>query len=293
MNRLRQMSVFAHIVEAGSITAAAESLDLSKSVISQHLKALELDLGVSLLKRTTRRQTLTAAGQAFYQNCKQLNHVAESAWLDAQQSLEEPSGKITITAPNALMESLVTPAIAALLKAHPLLEPELVASDLHLDLFAKDIDLAIRVGPSKESSLKQRRIGQFRDVLCAHHRYMNGRTIQNASYIANAWQGKHISHQFSAKHAKPFEFKATARCISNSFHSCLSLIKDGAGIGLVPDFHEAMASKQLVEVFPEYQLNSNSVYALHPYSNQLPLSVKVCLNSIEQQLSKTTQASPD
>ena len=102
MSRLRQMSVFAHIIEAGSITAAADSLKISKSVVSQHLKSLETELGVPLLKRTTRRQTLTAAGERFYEQCRRLNDVADTAWTEAQETLQEPQGKVRITAPNAL-----------------------------------------------------------------------------------------------------------------------------------------------------------------------------------------------
>ena len=166
MNRLRQMSVFAHIVEAGSITAAAESLQLSKSVVSQHLKSLETDIGVALLKRTTRRQTLTTAGEKFYEQCRKLNDVANSAWTEAQDSLREPQGKVRITAPNALMGALVAPAIGELLSRYPKLEPELISSDSQLNLFEDNIDLAIRVGRSPQSNVKQRRIGEFRDVLC-------------------------------------------------------------------------------------------------------------------------------
>ncbi|GAA06590.1 bacterial regulatory helix-turn-helix, lysR family protein [Photobacterium leiognathi subsp. mandapamensis svers.1.1.] len=73
MNKLRQMSIFAHIVEEGSVSAAANKLDLSKSVVSQHLKTLEQELGITLLKRTTRRHTLTQAGEAFYQSCREIN----------------------------------------------------------------------------------------------------------------------------------------------------------------------------------------------------------------------------
>jgi len=158
MNRLRQMSVFAYIVETGSITAAAESLDLSKSVVSQHLKSLETELGIILLKRTTRRQALTSAGKHFYKSCKELNQVANHAWLEAQETLTVPQGHIRITAPNALMETLVTPVIGKLLQQYPKLELELISNDHHLDLLSAGIDLAIRVGASRESMLKQRRV---------------------------------------------------------------------------------------------------------------------------------------
>ena len=105
------MSVFAHIVEAGSITRAAESLQLSKSVVSQHLKALEKDLGVLLIKRSTRKHILTSTGQDFYESCKEINQITDIAWQRAQESIETPKGSIKITAPNALMDVIIAPAI--------------------------------------------------------------------------------------------------------------------------------------------------------------------------------------
>ena len=167
MNQLRQMSLFARVVEAGSISAAAAQLELSKSVVSQHLKALEQELGVVLLKRTTRRQHLTEAGQTFYERCRALNQVAEEAWAEVQQRTGELKGRIRLTAPDALMAPLIAPLVAELLKVSPGLQPELIASDAQLDLMQQQIDLAIRVGESPDSQLRQRRIGEFRDVLCA------------------------------------------------------------------------------------------------------------------------------
>jgi DNA-binding transcriptional LysR family regulator len=297
------MSVFAHIVETGSITAASELLVLSKSVVSQHLKSLENELGIVLLKRTTRKQTLTTAGKAFYQQCRILNQVANNAWLDAQQSKAIPQGKIRITAPNALMETLVAPAIAQLLPQYPLLKPELISHDHHLSLMSEDIDLAIRVGQSKESSLKQKRIGEFRDVLCGKPEYIASKPWQELAYIANTWQGNEINHQLhsqarqkinSATHINKtkteFIYVADAHCVTNSFYTCLALIKAASGIGIIPDFHLKSLSTELIEVFPEHQLPINTVYALHSFGNQTPLSVDVCLQAIMTQLNIATTA---
>jgi len=292
MNQLRHMSVFAHIVETGSITAAAEALQLSKSVVSQHLKALEQALGVTLLKRTTRRQTLTAAGKDFFAHCKELNTIADNAWLQAQEVLEVPKGDIRITAPSALMETLVAPAISLLMPQYPLLKPQLISNDHQLDLVNENIDLAIRVGQSRDSAIKQRRIGEFKDVLCSNQPALKqGQNHLDAAYIANAWQGNQIDHVFKDNIGKELHFKTQARCRANSFYTCLTLIKSGAGIGLIPDFKLASINPALHEVFPHYQLPVNPVYALYTYDKQLPLSLKVCLAAIEEQLVNTVKKS--
>lgn len=304
MNQLRHMAVFAHIVDSGSITAAAEALQLSKSVVSQQLKALEKSLGVSLLKRTTRRQTLTVAGQDFYHHCKSLNYIANKAWQQAQQGLEVPQGAVRITAPNALMETLVAPAIAVLMKQYPQLQPELISHDHQLDLMAENIDLAIRVGQSNNSTLKQRRLGEFRDVLCASELFLKHNPVADnllkgaqaeTFYIANTWQGKTIEHRLQPLNTQIEEevvFSVTAHCSANSFHTCLTLIETGAGIGLVPDFRFLSSEPILQAVFPKHQLAINPVYALHTFDAQLPLSVNVCLMAIEQQLALISADEP-
>jgi len=280
------MSVFAHIVEAGSITGAAQSLNLSKSVVSQHLKLLEQELGVLLIKRSTRKHILTNAGQEFYLSCKEINIITDTAWLRAQESIAVPKGVVKITAPNALMGVVIAPVIGELLKQYPLLEPELISDDSQLDLMSDNIDLAIRVGRSQASNIKQRRIGQFRDVLCGSHELLQKEKINEAVYIANTWQGKYINHQFSDEEGNEVVYQATARCSANSFNACLALLETGAGIGLIPDFQFNRALATLCKVFPKLQLPVNHVYALYPYGKHLPSSIKVCLAAIEKQLTE-------
>ena len=284
MNKLKHMSIFAQIVESGSITEAAALLQLSKSVVSQHLSALESDLGVLLIKRTTRRHTLTDAGRAFYHSCQEINKLTDYAWQQAQESLEQPKGKVRITAPNALMDIIVAPAVGELIRQYPLLTPELISSDTPVDLLAENIDIAIRVGSSSNSNIKQRKIGQFRDVLCGSKELLSQGESNQARYIANHWQGQHIEHQFSDKQGKQVSFEASAHCRANSFYTCLTLLKQGAGIGLIPDFHFNQLTAELEEVFPNLQLAANPVYALHTYDRYLPASIKVCIEAIEQQL---------
>lgn len=292
MNQLRHMSVFAHIVEAGSITAAADSLQLSKSVVSQHLKALEKELGVSLLKRTTRRQTLTPAGEDFFKHCQSLNAIAQTAWQQAQEAVVIPKGRIRITAPNALMGSLVAPAIGKLMQDHPLLVPELISTDTQINVIAENIDLAIRVGASKDSTIKQRRIGQFRDVLCAATPKLTQAELASAAYIANRWEIEPIEHQMTADDGEKQLYIAKVNCLSDSFYTSLALIKSGAGVGIIPDFMINTGEHIVYPALPDYQLPVNPVYALYDYNHKLPLNVQVCLTAIEEQLSLTIPRQP-
>jgi len=283
MSKLKQMSIFAHIVEQGSVSAAAEKLELSKSVVSQHLKILEQELGASLLKRTTRRQTLTSMGERFYLSCKDINVIAESAWDMAKSELEEPQGRIRITAPNALMDLLVVPVIADLMKQYPKLKPELISDDQHLDFMEHDIDLAVRVGSSRDSNLKQKRLGKFKDVLCGV-KSMRERELESIPYIANSWQGKQVTHHFSSQTEENFVYQQQASCVTNSFHSCLALIKSGVGIGVIPDFCIPQLSGQVVDMLPSFELPTNTVYALTPFTSNTPIAIQLCVQALEEKL---------
>ena len=286
MNSLRQMSLFAHIVEAGSLSAAADQLSLSKSVLSQHLKALEADLGVVLLKRTTRRQSLTDAGEAFYHKCQQLNALADDAWSEAQNSQQVPRGRIKLTAPHALMGTLVAPVIAELLREFPEIEPELIAADGQLDLMADGIDLAIRVGHSPSSNAKQRRIGAFRDVLCGNLPLLPAVEIEQQRYIANHWQGARIRHVLSHRQSagqQSLEFTPAGR--ADSFHACQALLVGGAGIGILPEFI-FRRTPVLEPLLPDHELPAVPVYGVYPFTGKPPRVVSLCLERIEKALSE-------
>lgn len=277
------MSIFARIVECGSISAAAEVLQLSKSVVSQHLSMLERELGVVLLLRTTRRQTLTEAGGRFYEQCQLLNSVAEQAWAEAQETQQAPQGTVRITAPHALMDALIAPQVGALLGQYSRLKIELLAEDEALDLMRSRVDLAVRVGHSANSALKQRRIGGFRDVLCGTARWAEQSIDNNTPYIAQHWQGHEIQHRIQRAGQPPQSLSFLPVCRANSHRSCLALIESGAGIGLVPEFVFHLRPT-LFALTPVDQADENPVYLLHPYE-QLPLAVKVVMQAVESALS--------
>ncbi|MCW8327796.1 LysR family transcriptional regulator [Photobacterium sp. SDRW27] len=300
MNYLRHMAVFAKVVECGSISAAAESLSLSKSVISQHLKVLEQELGIMLLKRTTRRQTLTPAGTAFYEKCQQMNQLAQEAWEGARESQLTPTGAITITAPHALMGSIVAPAIGELVSVYPAIIPHLVADDGRIDIIEHGIDFAVRVGESPSSSYRQRRIGQFRDVLCGSPGYISqldetlaysadlSERLSQCDYVANVWQGKYVIHHlYHQSKTEPITLMMHPTRFADSLPTTQALIEAGAGLGIVPEFifHQREQAGLLKEAVPGSYLAPTSVYAMHAFNNSMPLLVRLCIDAIESRLS--------
>lgn len=292
LNQSRYIQIFCQIVDAGGISKAAEALEVSKSVISQHLKALEHELGVSLLNRTTRRQTLTPVGKEFYQQCKQINQLTKQAWQQAQAAQEVAQGIVTITAPHALMDSVVAPAIGRLLIEHPLIKPVLIADDQRQDLIKNNIDIAVRVGELPDSDYRQVKLGQFRDVLCASQTYIN-KYFSNISpiewpainYIANNWQGSHVNHQLTHVQSrdKTLNLSFTPQRRANSLPTVVALVKAGSGIALLPHFIVAQ-EPALMAIVADYQLPQNEVFALHAYSNGKPKAVELAIGAINREM---------
>ncbi|GAL34339.1 transcriptional regulator [Vibrio maritimus] len=287
MNKLRLMSMFVQVVDCGSISKAADKLDVSKSVVSSALKQLEQELDTTLLKRTTRRQTLTSAGERFYLQCAEMSALAENAWLEASSSDQQPKGRLTVTAPHALMQSIVLPALAAKFKNYPQVSLNLIADDKHLDIAQEDVDLAIRIGSSKDSNLKQRKLGQFVDVLCSNA--ANHVDIHSSSYIAQHWQSAPIKHQFDSGDDRfDIDFPITHR--ANTVFDVISLIEMGCGIGLVPDFIISK-HKSITAISDARPTKVNPIYVLHPYQAHVPLVVTLAIEAIEKMISERLTSS--
>lgn len=285
---LRHMSVFVAIVEQGSISAAADSLGLSKSVLSQQLTKLEQALDVNLLRRTTRKQILTPAGKAFYIECTNILRQVDTAWQQARESQHTLIGDIHITAPHAFMNTLIAPAIGQLIHQHPQLNAHLIDNDDRVDLMKQHIDIAIRVGELPSSDLKQRYLGSFRDVLCVspdfyQANYVNMTQHHTLNYIANHWQGRHIMHRLENNtDVDTLRFNASSTVYS--MPSLIALCLSGAGVAAIPNFiaKPLIDNNQLVLLFPECILKSNAVHALHDYGMKAPQIVTTCLEAIQE-----------
>ncbi len=291
-NSLRSMVFFAAIVECGSITAAAESLDVSKSIVSLHLKQLETSTGTRLLVRTTRRQCLTPAGEEFYLSCKAIRDQAEAALIGLQAKNSIAHGRLTITAPYALIESIVAPTLRLLSETWPKVHSILIVEDQRLDLVALNVDAAIRVGPLPDSTLHARQIGQFRDVLCASPVFLarervppSLETIAKCAYVSNIWQGDKASHCLTSKSGEPtqvLELHPTATANSTAGLLCMAL--DGFGIASLPEplIFEPLATGRLEKILPEYEQPRIPVHFVHPFGRHVPTAVRSCLEIVSQ-----------
>jgi len=256
--------LFVKVIQQGSFSRAAELLKVPKSTVSKGISRLEQVTGTKLLLRTTRSQTLTAAGRAFYEACLEPIQVLE----DAQRSLFGQdtivSGRIRLTAPEDLGNFVVAPAVGELCRQHPQLSFDLHFTSQRIDLIKEGFDLAIRIGKLPENRLRAKRIGDVVLVLVASSQYLKGKprlrrpldlrehdclTIGSASLNKN-WRLK----RDGGGSGETAQLDITPKVEANQMTSVLEIARTGGGIALVPSYLCArdVASGELVRVLPDW-----------------------------------------
>ncbi len=289
---LHHMQVFAQIVESGSLTKAAEQLNISKSVISHHLQMLERHLGVKLLTRTTRRQSLTEAGKRFYQRCVEMKKLMAQAEEEVRESCSDLVGTITVTSPHTLMTHLIGPAMCEFMRFHPRIEPQLLANDMRLDLIDKYIDLSLRVGELPDSSSRAVRIGELEQVLCCTPEYIQLKGISlpitstelvEFDYIANQWEGTNVERCFSAGKDQSLTYCFQSTRVGDSVPTIRMMTLAGLGIACLPRLaiEDELNSRALVRLLPEEVVLRAPLWIVHNYGLQMPVRIRAFIDHIK------------
>lgn len=169
-NRLIEIRVFKTVAETGGFTAAANILGVSQSFISQKISALEKRLGILLLRRSTRTQRLTAEGEHFLNSCNTILNDLDSA--ESQFTTTEPSGVLRVSAPLAFGTDQLVPNLPEFLERYPRIKLQLSLSDSLSNLIEDDIDIAIRMGTLRDSSLTSRKLCNLQRIIIASPRYI-------------------------------------------------------------------------------------------------------------------------
>ncbi|HKD22451.1 MAG TPA: LysR family transcriptional regulator [Rhizomicrobium sp.] len=171
MDRIEDLQAFVSVVEKGSLTAAAKLLGRSLQSVSRSLAALENDLGIELVARTTRRSAATEGGLVFYRRVSAALSEIEAAKLETSNRRSQASGLLRITSSTGFAPLHVVPAVRAFLELHPKVDVELDVSDGYIDLVGQGFDLGIRTGELPDSSFKAKRLAEFRRVVFAAPSY--------------------------------------------------------------------------------------------------------------------------
>jgi DNA-binding transcriptional LysR family regulator len=282
MGQLEEMQNFVRVVEAGSISKAAEQLGMAKSGVSRRLVELETRLGMRLLNRTTRRSSLTEAGRAFLKGAvKLIGDVEElnARTADSEASLE---GTLRLAAPLSFGLCHLSPAIDVFMHEHPELKFNIDFSDRQIDLVEQGVDLAIRIADLENSSLQARRICPIRMILCASPAYLDQYGMPREPSDLERHQvlqydvGGGPLLRLIDPGGKEQVIHTRPRMVANNGDFLRDLAVSGHGIILTPSFiaWQAIAAGDLVPVLQNYHPPQHSAYAVYPTTRYLSQRVR-------------------
>jgi DNA-binding transcriptional LysR family regulator len=291
------LEVFVTVARLGGFAAAARSRVVDPSSISRTVSGLEDELGVRLFQRSTRRLSLTEAGQAYLQRVASLVQELERAKEDALAVSQGVQGTLRMTASVAFGHQQLAPLLPAFRQAHPRLKLELVLTDTNLHLVDDRIDLAVRLGSRVEGDVVRSRLMATRYRVCASPAYLrqHGHPKTPEALAAHACvllSLPEFRHIWRFRNARHLEHKVAVHgdvMLANPLVQ-LRCTVDGMGPALLADWLVAQAihDGQLVDLFPRHQVTATSfdtgVWLLYPSRNYLPLKVRTMIDFLRQRL---------
>jgi DNA-binding transcriptional LysR family regulator len=278
---LNDIVVFARVVEAGSLTAAARLLGMPKTTVSRRIAALEREVGVRLIQRTTRSLNMTDAGRLYYEQSSQALRTIEDANSRLAEARAEPSGTIRISAPVGFGGHFLTGAVFDFLAAFPKTKVELHLTDDMLNLVENRIDLAFRTGVLPDSTLIARKLGASYRVLCASPDYLARRGVPVASedlarhHCVIAGPSTGMAHWvLDGPHGQE-TVAVSGRFAANEMQVVIAAAIAGYGIAQLPDqtAETYIRGERLRRVLHDYTTPVGGLYAVYPSSRHVSPSV--------------------
>mgnify|MGYP001282498067 CR=1 FL=1 len=278
MDRLAGMEAFVAIVDAGGFQAAARQLGVSRALLSKRLAALERSLGVQLLRRTTRRLSVTGPGAEFHERCRRILAEFREAAAELARQQDEPRGTLRINAPMSFGQLHLAPALFDFMREHPGISIQLTLTDRFVDVVEEGYDLVVRIGPLRDSSLIARRLGPVRRVLCAAPDYLaragtpsRPDELPAHRLLQYGWLATGLRWHLTGPDGESALDVAGAFCANNG-DVLKTAARAGLGIALLPTFLCAseLARGELVRVLPQHEAAPIWLHALWPASRLMP-----------------------
>lgn len=291
MDKLKAMTTFVQIADAGNLSAAARQHGQSLPAVVRSLAALEGELGVRLFNRTTRRISLTDEGRQYLQSCRGVLAALHDAEAALKDEANEPAGQLVITAPVLFGQHYVAPAVTTLLQRHPQLRCRLWLLDRVVNLLEEGMDIGVRIGPLDDSSLIARPVGQVQRMVVASPAYLHRvgipdhpRQLQHAQCLGFLstgplwWRFAEAGRSFSVPVSGALEFNHIAPAID----ACIA----GMGFATFLSYQvaDALAAGQLTPVLRAFELLPRPVNLVYPHARLLPARVRRALDWLEADL---------
>jgi DNA-binding transcriptional LysR family regulator len=276
------MQAFVKIVDSGSLTAAAAALDVSQPSMVRTLAALERELGVRLLNRTTRRMALTDEGREYCARCRVILAAVEEAQASLSARRATPGGTLRITASVPFGRLFVVPVVTDFLAAHPQVRIELLLLDRVIDLVEEGIDLAIRVAPLPDSSMVAVPLGQTRRIIVASPALLSrrGAPRKPADLTAGpciSFTGLVSAGEWEIRDArKTLRVPVSSALATNQIDAAVQACVQGLGWGQFFDYHvqDELRTGRLVPVLEEYQAEPTPAHIVYPQARLLSPNVR-------------------
>jgi DNA-binding transcriptional LysR family regulator len=288
MDRIASLTAFVHVVENHGFSAAARRLSLSPTMVSNHVQALENELGVRLLNRTTRSVSLTDIGREYYERCSQILTELEEADRAASAQQMVPRGPLRVYCQMSIAR-FIAPMITAYLRDNPEVSVDLRVGDQMIDLREEGFDLAIRAYLPPDSNLIVRRLAGWRHVLCCAPAYLERHAAPRSpadlaehNCILYAFYPFGEDWHFIDRAGKPVVVHVAGNLMTSSAVMLRAAALAGSGIllGAPFAFHEELASGSLVRLLPDYQTVEFPIAALYPHRRHLAAKVRVFIDGL-------------
>ncbi|MFC3107578.1 LysR family transcriptional regulator [Undibacterium arcticum] len=282
MDLFHAMKVFVKVADAGSLSGAARALALSNPSVTRLLAELESHVGARLFNRSTRRLSLTEAGAAYLERCRQVLLDIDDAALAAGRGAAEPSGTLRINAPVSFAVNHLGPVLAQYAARYPQVHLDVTLSDRVVDLVDEGYDLAIRIGRIRDSSLVARQIAPLRMLLCAAPSYLAShgtpatpRDLAQHVCLHYSYWSTRDEWQF-ARDGKTHAVRIRGSLQANNGDLLRAAALAGMGIILQPSFiiGDDVRRGTLIPLLPDYQAAAGAIHAVYPSRRYLSAKVR-------------------
>lgn len=288
MDRLLLMHTFARAVETGSFSAVAREQGIGQPNVSRHIATLEQYLGARLLHRSTRKLTLTPEGERYYTEARRVLDAVEEAESNARGH-DKPRGLLRVACPTALGRSHFLLRMRKLLELYPAIDLDLQIGDRFIDLIEEGIDLAIRIGVLKDSTLKARRIGTAERVCVASAEYL---AAHPAPRVPQDLSGHNCIVYSLAQSGNTWTFRTTevtvgGRLRVNTPEGIYRAVLDGIGVAYAPVwlFEKELLSGQVQPLLLSEMGVSGPIHIVYPANRLLPRRARVFMDFIAEEFS--------
>jgi DNA-binding transcriptional LysR family regulator len=292
MERIHDLEAFIATVEEGSLTRASRVLGRSLHSISRSLMTLERDIGVELIRRTTRQLHILEAGQLFYQRIKPAIAQINDARLEAANRHAEPSGVLRIGAPILFASRYLVPVVASFMERYPRIEVEMKLSDKFADLAEEGIDVAIRIGDMPDSGIKARRLGELRRVtfgsplyFAKHGKPAHPDELARHQCVIRSLEGGAVKWPYRID-GKIRQMSVTGRFRSDNSAATYTAAAQGLGIGFTPlwQIRDLVDQGELEIILADFEAPRRPIRAVWTATKLLPARTRLFIDYLAANL---------